>query len=43
MLTDQQNVAMMNPCIEAKDCLHWRYKRYMVPWSIILTLNSGFE
>ncbi len=42
-MTEAQHVALLNPCIEADDCAHPRYKRYAPPWSVILTLNSGFE
>lgn len=42
-MTEMQIVAISNPCVEAEDCTHPRYKAYRLPWSIILTVNSGFE
>jgi hypothetical protein len=42
-MTRQQLVAITNPCIEAEHCAHPRFKSYALPWSVILTVNSGFE
>ena len=42
-MTQQQLTAITNPCIEAEDTVHLRYKFYKLPWSCILTVNSGFE
>ncbi len=39
----KQEIAITNPCVEAEDCAHSRYKSYALPWSVILTVNSGFE
>jgi len=43
MLTDPQRTAITNPCIEAEQCAHPMYRRILGPWSLILTVNSGFE
>lgn len=42
-MTEAQEKAILNPCIEAEDCAHPRYKHYSLPWSVILTCNVGFE
>jgi hypothetical protein len=42
-MTERQLIAISNPCIEAEDCADPRYKFYKLPWSVILTVNSGFE
>lgn len=42
-MTKQQQVALRNPCIVAEDCIRPIYRTIAPPWSVILTLNSGFE
>lgn len=43
-MTEKQLVAITNPCVEAEECAHPKYKSYVRPrWSVILTVNSGFE
>lgn len=42
-MTFQQTTAIQNPCIESWECANPRYKAYALPWSVILTVNPGFE
>lgn len=42
-MTRAQETAIHHPAIVAEDCTHPRYKSYSLPWSVILTVNSGFE
>jgi len=43
-MTAAQTIAITCPCIEADDCARPMYKRYLkLRWSVILTVNSGFE
>lgn len=42
-MTTQQITAIQNPCITAEECANPQYKRFASPWSVILTVNSGFE
>lgn len=42
-MTTEQLTAISNPAIEAEDCTDPRYRIILGPWSIILTVNSGFE
>lgn len=49
-MTDEQKTAIRNPCIEAEDCTHPRFRTILKSgldfpafWSAILTVNSGFE
>lgn len=43
LMNAMQQTALTNPCVEAEDTTHPRFKCYSPPWSIILTVNSGFE
>lgn len=43
LLTNQQMVAIQWPCLIACECLHPRYKRKTAKWSVVLTVNSGYE
>jgi hypothetical protein len=42
-MTRHQQIAIDHPCVEAEDCVRPLYKHYRERWSIILTVNSGFE
>jgi len=42
-MTRAQQVALSQPCVEAEDCVNPVFKHYAPPWSIILTMNVGFE
>jgi hypothetical protein len=43
IMTRYQQIAIDHPCIEAEDCARPIYKHYKERWSVILTVNSGFE
>jgi hypothetical protein len=42
-MTRQQLAALNHPCIEAHQCAEPRYRSIVGPWSMILTMNVGFE
>ena len=43
-MTQKQTVAINNPCIFAEETTNPLFKSYVKPaWSVILTVNSGFE
>ncbi len=43
-MTRAQEVAISNPAVVAEDCINPLYKTYLKPlWSVILTVNTGFE
>ncbi len=43
-MTSAQQTAIMNPCTLAEETANPLFKRYLKPrWSVILTVNSGFE
>jgi hypothetical protein len=42
-MTDQQRIAIEHHCRLAVETLHPRFKRLIGPYSVILTVNSGYE
>lgn len=42
-MTLAQHLAITNPCIEAEDTMNPLFKHRLDRWSIILSVNSGFE
>lgn len=42
-MNDRQLYAIQHPAIVAEDCTNSMYKHVVGRWSMILTLNSGFE
>jgi hypothetical protein len=43
LMTEMQQVALLNPAVVAEDCMNPLYFNVRGPWSIILTMNVGFE
>ena len=42
-LSEQQRIALANPCLLPEETLHPRFVLLTRSGSIILTINSGFE
>jgi len=42
-MTDQQLLAMRFPCFLAAECIHPRYRISHTNYSVIVTVNAGYE
>ncbi len=42
-MNEQQRVAMAHPCLLGEECVHPRFRNVVGPYSIIVTVNSGYE
>lgn len=43
-MREQLRTALLNPCVEAEQCANPRYRTFIERrWSVIVTVNSGFE
>ena len=42
-LNPQQRMALRNPCYLAEECAHPKYAHHDKQFSVVVTVNSGFE
>lgn len=42
-VTPEQTIARRTPCLLAVETLHPRYRRLAGAWSLVLTVNTGYE
>lgn len=42
-MTAAQIVALRHPCFLAGEMVHPRFARGQWPWSLVLTVNAGYE